>query len=76
MSTDKTRVNVLVTGYGNIGLPILKALTSSEFSDRIAAFVLIRPASLADPAKQPAIAAVHALGVTVLEGDLEAGVLR
>lgn len=74
MSTDSARVNVLVTGYGNIGLPILKALTSSEFSDRIAAFVLIRPASLADPAKQPAIAEVRALGVTVLEGDLEAGV--
>jgi len=70
-----SRINVLVTGYGNIGTPILKALTSSEFSERIRTFVLIRPASLSDPRKKAAIDQVRALnGVTVLEGDLEAGV--
>ena len=69
------RINVLVTGYGNIGTPILKALTTSEYKDRIQAFVLIRPASLSDPQKQPAIDVVRALsGVTILEGDLDADV--
>ena len=68
------RINVLVTGYGNVGTPILKALTTSEFKDRIAAFVLIRPASLTDPTKQTAIEQVRALGVAIVEGDLESGV--
>ena len=68
------RINVLVTHDGNVGTPVLKALTTSEFSDRVQAFVLIRPASLADPAKKQTTDRVRALGVTVVEGDLEAGV--
>ena len=75
MFSAAARINVLVTGYGNVGTPILRALTASEFSDRIAAFVLIRPASLSDPSKQKAIDEVRALqGVTIVEGDLAAGV--
>ena len=73
--SSAARINVLVTGYGNIGTPILRALTTSEYSDRIAAFVLVRPASLSDPSKKAALDEVRALkGVTLVEGDLEAGV--
>ena len=68
------RINVLVTGYGNIGTHILRALTTSEFSSRISTFVLIRPASLADPSKKAAIDTVRSLGVAIVEGDLKAGV--
>lgn len=74
MSTA-SRINVLVTGYGNIGTPILRAMTNPHFSSRISPFVLIRPASLTDPSKKQAIDQVRAMnGVTIVEGDLESDV--
>ena len=66
--------NVLVSGYGTIGTPILETLTSPQFQARVKAFLLVRPASLADPSKTPTLDRLRTRGVTMVEGDLEAGV--
>ena len=64
-------LNVLVTGYGNLGSVLLRTLTSSEFKSKIRTFLLVRPSSLADPSKRVTIDSHVSRGVTLLEGDLE-----
>ena len=64
-------INVLVTGYGHVGSVLLKTLTSPAFRSRIHTSLLVRPASLQDPVKKSTIDDFKALGVRVVEGDLE-----
>ena len=78
MSAVRSPLHVLVTGYGRVGDHILTALTDPEYSSpartpQVKTFLLVRPASLAEPSKRAAIDQYAAKGVTVVEGDLAQG---
>ena len=66
-----TPLNVLVTGYGNLGAVLLRTLTAEPFKSKMRVFLLVRPASYADPAKRATIDQFTPLGVTLLQGDAE-----
>ena len=57
MSAPPSPLHVLVCGYGLVGKGVLDALTDPQCSGadepvRVKPFVLVKPASLADPAKR------------------------
>ena len=64
-------LHVLVTGYGHVGSPLLRTLTSAAFRNRVVPFLLARPSSLRDEAKRATIDELRGIGVRVMEGDLE-----
>ena len=78
MSTLTAPLHVLVCGYGLVGKGVLDALIDPQYSGpdapvRVKPFVLVKPASLADPAKRALTDKYTAQGVTVVEGDIEQG---
>lgn len=64
-----SRLRVLVVGTGNVGGSVLRSLSSSTFKDRVAASVLVRPASLQDSTKSAKLEQFRSAGVQILSGD-------
>ena len=63
-------VHVLVVGHGALGDSLLTAFTSSSFERRIKPFLLVRPATVRNPASSDKLAAYERSGVTILPGDI------
>ena len=63
-------VHVLVVGHGTLGHCLIRAFTSSDSQYRIRTFLLVRPATVYDPATAAKLAAYKHSGVTLLVGDI------
>lgn len=63
---------ILVLGAGELGTEVLKSLAAHESSKDTQISVLLRPSAInsTDPSKAADIAAIQALGTTLVPGDI------